>query len=328
MKKTKSERLPKAERFLVTGGCGFIGAALCRLLREAGAEVVVLDDLSSGDPTRLPSDVRLIRGDICDRVAVDRALEGATGVFHLAAVASVELCARNPEATRRTNLHGTAALLDAAGDLPFVFTSSAAVYGEQAALPIDETATLAPMSSYATDKLGSEQHLQVAAMERGARCIALRPFNIFGPGQAPRSPYTGVLTRFVESASSGLSLSVNGDGGQTRDFVHVSDVARALRGSMEMACRAEPGHFAAINICSGKGISILELARLVNRLANSRAPISFGPARPGDIRHSTGDPTRAEKAIGFRVEMPFEAGIAEMLAGRADRIAARQGAPG
>lgn len=288
----------------------------------------MLDDLSSGDPSGLPPGVDLIRGDICDRAAVERALAGVNGVFHLAAVASVEMCARNPEEARRTNLDGTDLLLKAAGGLPFVFTSSAAVYGEQAALPVGEDATPAPMSSYAADKLGSEGHLRMAARERGARCVALRPFNIFGPGQAPRSPYTGVLTRFVESASMGLPLNVNGDGGQTRDFVHVNDVARALRAAMRVAEAADPGHFAALNICSGRGISILDLARLVTRLANSRAPISFGPARPGDIRHSTGDPQRAEDTIGFRVEIPFEEGIAEMLARRAARIAARQGAPG
>ena len=278
----------------------------------------MLDNLSSGDPANLPDTAELVTGDICDRRAVDRALRGVTGVFHLAAISSVELCTNHRAEASRTNLQGTVTLLEATGNLPVVFTSSAAVYGEQEELPVHEESVPAPISSYAIDKLGSERHMKEAADLWGARCIAVRPFNIFGPGQAANSPYSGVLTRFVDGARNGASLTVNGDGGQTRDFIHVNEVGVALAAAMKVAISAEPGFFSILNICSGSGISILDLARLVNRVAGSQAPITFGPTRLGDIRHSTGDPQRAEDVIGFRAAMSLDTGIAEMLRQRPD----------
>ncbi|SFC65338.1 NAD-dependent epimerase/dehydratase family protein [Tropicimonas isoalkanivorans] len=316
MTRTKSDTRADPQRFLVTGGCGFVGAALCHHLEASGVEIVVLDNLSSGDPARLPPTAELITGDICDRRAIDKALQGVTGVFHLAAISSVELCTTHRAEASRTNLQGTVTLLEATGDLPVVFTSSAAVYGEQVDLPVREDAVPAPISSYAIDKLGSERHMKEAADLWGARCIAVRPFNIFGPGQSPNSPYSGVLTRFVEGARNGAPLTVNGDGGQTRDFIHVGEVAEALFAAMKAAVNSKPGMYSVLNICSGEAISILDLARLVNREAGSQVPIAFGPTRLGDIRHSAGDPRRAEKEIGFRATMPLQTGIAEMLAER------------
>ncbi|MFV0359104.1 NAD-dependent epimerase/dehydratase family protein [Tropicimonas sp.] len=299
-------------RVLVTGGCGFVGSALCRLLIRSGHDVVVLDNLSSGSVARLPPEARFIKGDICDSHSVARAVRGVSGVFHLAAIASVEQCNVNRAAASRTNLQGTVTILEETGDLPVVFTSSAAVYGDQAEIPVDEAMTPAPISSYAIDKLGSERHLQEAAELWGARCIAVRPFNIFGPGQSPDSPYSGVLTRFVEGARRKAALQVNGDGGQTRDFIHVDDVVRALMAAMRVAMAAEPGLFAAVNVCSGKAVSILDLARTVNSVMGSQTPIAFGPARMGDIRHSTGCPRRAEQLLGFRAGISVADGIAGM----------------
>ncbi len=303
------------KRLLVTGGCGFVGSSLCRLLVESGADVVVLDNLSSGDASRLPDGVELITGDICDRRAIDRALREVSGVFHLAAISSVEMCTNHRAEASRTNLQGTVTLLEATGDLPVVFTSSAAVYGEQSDLPVGEASVPAPISSYAIDKLGSERHLQEATSLWGARGIAVRPFNIFGEGQSATSPYSGVLTRFVQGARQGAPLTVNGDGGQTRDFIHVDEVSVALMSAMTTAMAAAPGTFSVVNICSGQNISILDLARLVNRLVGSQIPIAFGPSRLGDIRHSTGDPSQAEALIGFRSCMTIEEGIARMISG-------------
>ncbi|PRY23000.1 UDP-glucose 4-epimerase [Aliiruegeria haliotis] len=314
------------ERYLVTGGCGFVGSVLCETLLNAGHEIVVLDNLSSGDPARLDPHIELVTGDICDRRAIDTALRDVDGVFHLAAISSVELCSSHRAEASRTNLQGTVTLLEATGELPVVFTSSAAIYGEQEELPVREEAVPAPKSPYAIDKLGGERHLKSAAELRGARGVALRPFNIFGPGQAPNSPYSGVLTRFVEGARNGAALHVNGDGGQTRDFIHVDEVATALAAAMKLAVSAEPGLFLSLNICSGQTISVLELARMVNRLAGSQTPISFGPDRLGDIRHSSGCPTLAEEHIGFRASMPLETGIADMLKGAHHRPPARKAA--
>ena len=272
----------------------------------------MLDDLSTGAVGALPHGVRLVRADICDADALAAAVEGADGIFHLAAVASVEACTNDPEETRRVNVEGTRAVLAARGGRPVVFTSSAAIYGDQAVQPVAETATPAPISTYARDKLASEGLLRADAAAGRGGGVALRPFNVFGPGQLAGSPYSGVITRFAEMAMQGLPLRVNGDGGQTRDFVHVSDIARALGAAMTLA-EARSDRFEAINVCSGQVVSVLDLARLVAQLTDLKAAPVFGPARPGDIRASCGDPDRARALLGFSAGVTLEEGLAALF---------------
>jgi UDP-glucose 4-epimerase len=300
-------------RLLITGGLGFIGGALCRRLAASGADLVVYDDLSTGDPARLPHGARLVEGDICDAPRLRRALAGVDGVVHLAAVSSVEACVNRRAETSRTNLHGTVTLLEETGALPVVYTSTAAVYGDQPVLPVTEDSEPDPISPYAIDKLGSERHLRAAVDLRGARGVVLRPFNVYGAGQSPESPYAAVIPRFVARAALGLPLFVNGDGGQIRDFVHVRDVADALAAAMLLALADGPPVLHTVNVCRGEGLSILALAQMVNRLAGSRAPIAFGPARIGDIRDSVGDPSRAAHLLGFSPRVDLRQGLAEML---------------
>ena len=300
-------------RLVVTGGLGFVGGALCRRLAAAGADLVVYDDLSTGDTARLPPGARLVEGDICDAPRLRRALAGADGVVHLAAISSVEACVSRRAETSRTNLHGTVTLLEETGALPVVYTSSAAVYGDQATLPVGEDAEPDPISPYAIDKLGSERHLRAAVDLRGARGVVLRLFNVYGAGQAPDSPYAAVIPRFVARAALGLPLFVTGDGGQIRDFVHVRDVADALARAMHLALEDGPPVMHTVNIARGEGLSILSLAQMVNRLAGSAAPIAFGPARIGDIRDSVGDPRRAARLLGFAPSVDLRDGLSEML---------------
>lgn len=299
--------------WLVTGGAGFIGRALCHRLIEAGTRVTVLDDLSTGEASALPGAATLVRADICDRTALRHALCGVDGVFHLAAVSSVEACLARPAATSRTNLQGTVTLLEEAAGQPVVYASSAAIYGDQEALPIVEEVTPDPISPYAVDKLASERHLGLAASLRGERMVALRLFNVYGAGQPADSPYAGVIARFAERARAGLPMTIQGDGRQTRDFVHVSDVVLALQAAMRHTRAAGAGHFTCANVCTGTPVSILGLARSLSILAERHAPIVFSAPRPGDILHSIGDPSRAETVLGVRARKSFEQGLSEVL---------------
>ncbi len=298
---------------LVTGGAGFIGRLLCQRLLQAGHRVTVLDDLSTGDAKALPAVVNLVTADICDRVALRSALKGVDGVFHLAAVSSVEACLAEPAASSRTNLQGTVTLIEEATGLPLVYASSAAVYGDQKDLPITESATPDPISPYAVDKLASERHLALAASLHDERMVALRLFNVYGPGQPADSPYAGVIARFAARALAGLPLTIQGDGSQTRDFVHVTDVVAALVAGMARAQSGPTGQFTCANVCSGRPISVLDLAQSLSTLADQRAPIVFAGPRPGDIRHSIGDPAHAREVLGIRSVQGFEHGLRDVL---------------
>lgn len=304
-------------RYLVTGGCGFIGSHLVDALVESGHKVIVLDDLSTGLTENLASGVELIEGCITDPASVARAMHGAEGVFHLAAVASV---ARANEAwleTHRVNQSGTVTVMAAAaeaGRLPIVYASSAAVYGANQNLPLDETAMPVPLTAYGADKLGSELHGRVAAEIHGLSSMGLRFFNVYGPRQQPGSPYSGVISIFADRVRRGLPLTLHGDGGQTRDFVYVGDVVRALCLAMQH-CRALVRPAADIaNVCTGRATSIRTLAEQLMEAAGRRVPVTTTAPRPGDIRASLGDPAHARSLFGFRAETPLAQGLAALLA--------------
>ncbi len=300
--------------FLVTGGCGFIGSHLCAALRARGDRVRVLDDLSTGSEVNLAPGAALLRGDVSDPAAVREAIAGADGCFHLAAVASVERGAREWLATHRTNLSGTVAVLEAAarggGATPIVYASSAAVYGDHAALPLGEDAPTRPLSAYGADKLGCELHARVAGHVHGIPTLGLRFFNVFGPRQDPRSPYSGVISIFCDKLARGEAVDVFGDGLQTRDFVFVADVVAALLAAMPAASPAAP----VLNLCTGQATSVLELAGTVAGLCGTPLRASHKPARSGEIRHSLGSPARAREALGLGPPLDLRAGLAEVVA--------------
>lgn len=299
--------------FLVTGGCGFIGAHLARALLSRGHAVRVLDDFSTGRPDRLPADVCIIEGDVADPATVRRALAGVDGCFHLAAVASVERSSRDWLAAHRTNLGGAITVFEAAttaGSIPVVYASSAAVYGEAAELPLHEARPAQPISAYGADKLGCELHARAAARTRGLRSVGLRLFNVYGPGQDPRSPYSGVISIFCERIRQGSPIELFGDGRQTRDFIFVGDVVAAMSRAMDVL----PAGALALNICTGRAISVLQLARTITSLCRRKLQISFRPARDGDIVHSCGDPAAARHALGLSEPTDCRTGLAATLA--------------
>ncbi|TNC47000.1 NAD-dependent epimerase/dehydratase family protein [Rubellimicrobium rubrum] len=301
--------------WLVTGGAGFIGSHLVRRLVAQGDAVTVLDDLSTGFAENLSPAAGLVVGDILDAPLVERCMAGVQGVFHLAANVSVQDCVHNLLAAHRVNLTGTLTILEAArrsGNCPVVFASSAAVYGDQGDRPCSEDMAPAPISPYGADKAACEMHARALHGIHGLPTAALRFFNVYGPGQDSGSPYAGVISRFLDNLRQGCVHRVFGDGGQTRDFVCVDDVVAALIAAQDLLAR-EPQALVA-NVCTGRSISLLELAAALDRLGSGRAtPIEHAPVRAGDIRHSRGAPDRMERDLGLRASIPLDRGLARLL---------------
>ena len=214
--------------YLVTGGAGFIGSHLCEALVARGDSVRVIDDLSTGHRHNLPPGVPLIVGDVADPDAVARAMEGVDGCFHLAAIASVEQGVTDWLGTHRANLTGTITVFDAirrqGSRIPVVYASSAAVYGDAAHRADRRNRPCPPLSAYGADKYRCELHARVASHVHGIPTVGLRFFNVYGPRQDPKSPYSGVISIFCERISAGQPITSSATASQTRDFVYVGDV--------------------------------------------------------------------------------------------------------
>jgi UDP-glucose 4-epimerase len=300
--------------YLVTGGCGFIGSHLSEALIAAGHRVRILDDLSTGKLENKPGSAELVRGDVADPAAVAHAIAGAAGIFHLAAIASVERGNRDWLGTHRANLTGTVAILDAAraaGRLPVVYASSAAVYGDNPEVPLAESAATRPLSAYGADKLGSELHARVAWHVHGVPTVGFRFFNVFGPRQDPASPYSGVISIFCDRLKAGQGITIFGDGEQTRDFVYVGDVVRGLLAAMERL----PAEETVFNLCTGRSTSVLQLAQTIGELCGRTPEITFAPPRAGEIRVSLGDAAAAQKHLGWTATVGLKDGLAKTLDG-------------
>lgn len=302
--------------YLVTGGCGFIGSHLADALVAAGHKVRIVDDLSTGKRENAPAQAEIIVGDIADVALMRRAMEGVDGCFHLAAIASVQRGNEDWLGTHRANLTGAITAFDLArtcnprGPVPVVYASSAAVYGDNPNLPLKETSETRPLSAYGADKLGCELHARVAWVVHKVPSVGFRFFNIYGPRQDPKSPYSGVIAIFADRVKAGETITINGDGGQYRDFVYVADVVRHLVAAMQ---RMEPGA-RVFNICTGRSTTVLDLAQLIARLAGRNDPkIEHGPARVGDIRESLGDPSAAKAAFGFTADTLIADGLKPTL---------------
>lgn len=306
----------------VTGGAGFIGAHLVHALLKLGAAVTVLDDLSGATSARLtelleqslPGSVRFIHASILEPKAVAEAVCEVGIVFHLAAVASAMLAQEEPVRCMEVNALGTARIAEAArkaGAERLIYAGSASAYGDTAG-PNREAQAPRPLSPYAASKLGGEHVVAAWAASRGLDGAILRFFNVFGVGQSPESEYAAVIPRFAMRLSGNLPLVIYGDGGQTRDFVHVHDVVTALllAGSSDTPLKG-----ATINIGAGRSVSIAELARLMARLCGSTTPrLIHEPARVGDIRESSCDPSTASAMLGFESVVTLEEGLKPILA--------------
>ena len=302
-------------KFLVTGGCGFIGSHLARELTNLG-EVTVLDDLSSGGVWRIQDlldqgKVRFVRGNILHRNLVAEACRDADCVFHLAAIVSVPRSMAAPLEVNEVNATGTLAVLAAAreaGVKKLVFSSSSSVYGDAPVSPKAEGTPPEPLSPYAASKLAGEYFCEVYRRSLGLSTASLRYFNVYGPGQDPRGEYAAVIPRFIVQVLRRSPPVIFGDGNQVRDFVFVKDVVRANILAMQ---RDAVG---VMNIGSGDGTPVIRLARAVMEIGGlSREPV-FEKSRPGDIRESVADISRARDVMGFRPKVHLADGLRETLA--------------
>jgi UDP-glucose 4-epimerase len=300
-------------RYLVTGGCGFIGSHLVDALIERGDEVVVLDDLSSGRLQNLNKRASLLPGSVLDPALVRRGVRDIQACIHLAAIASVTRSAEDWVGSHNVNQTGLIAVLDALRQaklsVPVVYASSAAVYGDQRHVPIAETASPMPLSAYGADKLCCEVQARTAARSCGLPSLGLRFFNVYGPRQDPASPYSGVISIFARSLLEGLPLTIFGDGLQTRDFVFVGDVVACVLAAVGKASLKAD----VLNVCTGTATTVAQLAAAVMSAGRASVPVMYREARAGDIRHSVGSPFLAVAELGRENRTPLDVGLGRTL---------------
>ena len=309
------------ETIVVTGGAGFIGSHVVDHLLEAGNRVVVLDDFSTGKRENLArwSDHEHLHVVVCD---VAHGIFAALGpithsygpvarIVHLAAQVSVVHSVQNPLVDMQINYGGTLHVLEYArahGVKKVAFSSSAAVYGDVTAMPVAETAACQPMSPYGIDKLASELALDYYASVHGVATTALRFFNVYGPRQDPSSPYSGVISIFGDRARAGRPITIFGDGSQTRDFVYVVDVVRAL-----VAAVGDGNSRAIANVGTGGEITVLELARTIVELCGNRSQITHASARAGEILKSRARVDRLREVFGVVAKTKLVDGLRATL---------------
>ena len=304
----------------VTGAAGFIGGHLSEALLRQGHDVVGLDDFSSGkrENTALLSkfsNFKLIEGSIADPHAVERAIAGATWVFHLAAIPSVPLSMSEPERTNAVNIGGTVNVLEAArrhGAKRVVLACSCAAYGDGEEQPKHERLQVRPMSPYAAQKIACELYAQTYTRAYGLPCVALRFFNVYGPRQDPKSDYAAAIPRFTTRLLAGTGPIVFGDGQQTRDFVHVSDVVAAIL----LAAQSEKAPGEVINVASGHSVSLVELIGTLKQVigpAASALEIEHQAPRAGDLRASSADISQARALLGYAPRIQLAQGLAGVV---------------
>jgi len=308
--------------YLITGGAGFIGSHLADSLLAGGHQVRVLDDFSTGRMENLDQRCQVLRGDILDPAALRRAMAGAAGCFHLAAIASVARANEAWLATHKVNQCGSVAVLDAAceaGRIPVVYASSAAIYGDVSGRAAREDMAPAPLTAYGADKLGSELHARVGWGVHRLPTFGLRLFNVYGPRQDPNSPYSGVISIFARLVAGGSPVCVHGDGAQLRDFVYVQDVVAHFRAAMQRLEAAQGCD--VVNVCTGRGTTVLDLVGILGHIHGRLPRVTHGPARPGDIRQSLGDPARAIASLGVAARTTLHDGLSTTLTSLAPQAA-------
>ncbi len=308
-------------RYLVTGGAGFIGSNLVEALLGRGEEVRVLDDLSTGREVNLKavagSDltaIEFIHGDIRDLETCRRACHQMEFVLHQAALGSVPRSIDNPVPTHQVNAGGTLNLLVAAqeaGVKRFVSASSSSVYGNPAdgSAPKVETQPVSPLSPYAVSKVAGENYAAVFWGIHGLPTISLRYFNVFGPRQDPHSAYAAVIPRFLYALLEDHRPQIYGDGQQSRDFSYVDNVVRANLA----ACGTEEGFGEVYNVACGERHTLLDLLKVLGELTGQKPDPEFADPRPGDVRHSLAEISKAARVLGYRPQVDFRTGLQKIV---------------
>ncbi len=302
-------------RYIVTGGAGFIGSNLAEHLAR-DHEVVIIDDLSSGRRENLRSladnpGVTFIKGSVTDFDLLLEAFQGADGIFHQAAIASVPRSVEMPREANATNAGGTVNVLWAARECnvpAVVAASTSAIYGDDPTFPKREMMAPTPLSPYAVSKLAGEYYGKVFSDLYGIRMVFLRYFNVFGPRQDPGSEYAAVIPKFITRLLDDKPPIIYGDGEQTRDFIFVGDVVRANILAMESNASG------IFNVAGGRRISLNELASILSEITGIHRRPLYEPPRPGDVRDSLADITMASDAFGFSPACALDEGLSKTVA--------------
>ena len=293
---------------LVTGGAGFIGSHLVDELVPKN-DVRIIDNFSSGKRTNVNEEAELIEADIRDDRALDRATENVDVIFHQAGVVSVTESVEAPVDANDVNIDATVALLERARaeDARVVVASSCAIYGHPSTTPIPESEPTAPTSPYGLQKLTIDHYAQLYHELYGLKSVALRYFNVYGPRQSS-GDYSGVISIFNRQASNGESITVDGDGEQTRDFIHVSDIVRA---NILAATTEDVGE--SYNIGTGESVTINDIATEISDIHCTDSDIIHTDARTGDIRHSEAEISKAREKLGFDPSVSLEDGLQRLV---------------
>jgi UDP-glucose 4-epimerase len=295
-------------RTLITGGAGFLGSALANRLVREGHTVLVLDDLTAGDARQLDPAVLLTRGDVRDVPKLWSLLQQVDCVYHLAARVRVPESIYYPRDYNEVNVGGTVAVMEAMRDTGVrrvVFTSSAALYGEQAQQPIQESQPPSPNSPYGVSKIAAEYYVSTLGALYEIETVSLRIFNAYGPGQDLPPSHPPVIPQLLRQAQTGGSLVIFGDGMQTRDFVYVQDVVDALL----LAATVAGANRAVINIGSGRGVSINDLAQMVRNVTGREVGLLHNQGHSGGVCRLVADVSLAEKLLGWRPQTGLEKGL-------------------
>lgn len=303
-------------RVLVTGGAGFIGSNLVHALLEHGADVRVLDNLSTGHRSNLDDvrgDIDFVEGDLRSYERVHFAVRKCDYVLHQGALPSVPRSIQDPLTSAEVNTGGTLNVLLSArseGVRRVVFASSSSVYGDAPGYPRTESQRTLPLAPYAVSKLAAEHFCRVATSVYGLETVSLRYFNIFGPRQDPASQYSAVIPRFINAMIRGDAPTVHGDGLQSRDFTHVANVVAANIAALH----AEGAAGQVYNIACGEEHSLLDVIAVVNSVINTAVAPRHVPERAGDIRHSRADIALARSILGYEIVVPFREGLSGLVA--------------
>jgi nucleoside-diphosphate-sugar epimerase len=303
------------EKFLVTGGAGFIGSNICRRLVSEGGFVRVVDNLLTGkrdNLTEIRDKIEFVEADMGVPEVARSVVKDIDVVLHEGALPSVPLSVDNPANTHRHCVDATFTMLLAARDARvkrFVYAASSAAYGDTPTLPKVETMAPNPLSPYAVGKLVGEYYCSVFSKVFGLETIALRYFNVFGPHQDPASQYAAAIPAFVTAILRDEPPTIYGDGEQTRDFTYVDNVVQANL----LAARARETHGEVVNIACGEAVTVNAIIDMINRLLGKNVKPIYAPARAGDVKHSLADITAAKKLIGFKPVMLFREGLEKSI---------------
>lgn len=299
----------KNKKILVTGGMGFIGNHLVHKLLSLGAHVLVLDKSIYKPLFHDVGKAVIIEGDVLSHQLLADCLKQVDYCFHLAATASVVTCNNDWIYSHENNVLAFNGLLDeirkSKRPIKLVYASTAAVYGANKDFPLKESAHIEPLSAYGADKLSNEVYAKVLSHLHHVHSIGLRLFNVYGPGQLTTNPYSGVISRFKKMLKKTMPIIIYGDGSQVRDFIYVDDVVDAFI----LAAQTSMETSGVWNVCTGKEVSILELAHSMMKLIGNKSDICYTEPRLGDLSHSIGDPGKAKADLGFVAKTTFEDGL-------------------